>query len=482
MAGIDRFPLIIDADNSNIKELPEGDNLNLANSNINNLVNLNATGIVSASSAVISGSVTADTLSITNNGTVSGSLTVSTDLNVTGDSVLNSDVNVSGTVDANNYTVNGGPLSTLQVQSDWNESDNTSAAFIQNKPSINTINSLNDIPDVFVSTASAGEVLTYDGVSWQSQTPQGGVTLSDFSVIIDPTPSGDGFLSYNTGNGEFTFTQAEIPRTTSALTNDAGFLIEEDVLPIVSADGFIKLDDLSSVAPIAYDNVTGIISFDNTTTNFTTLNAVQSSLTLDDVTSVDNTTANDINVGAVNSSSGTSSFNDISTTSIDVVSNYTSTNGSITTINGDIEATNGSVTATNVNGDTVTASTLISTPSIATASGDITFSLPTNGDRVSISQGFFALSGIVDEASAQNGDMRYTPSGQLELYSDDIGGGIGGWQHIGGTPFNASRGIALPVFDTAGRDAIPNPQLGELILNTDTATVQLYNGVGWSSL
>ena len=40
----DRFPLIVDADNTNIKELPSGDNLDLTGSDIVNVVDVTTSG------------------------------------------------------------------------------------------------------------------------------------------------------------------------------------------------------------------------------------------------------------------------------------------------------------------------------------------------------------------------------------------------------------------------------------------------------
>ena len=46
-----RYPLVLDtADNNKIKELPNGDNLNLSGNNIVNAVNITASGVISASS------------------------------------------------------------------------------------------------------------------------------------------------------------------------------------------------------------------------------------------------------------------------------------------------------------------------------------------------------------------------------------------------------------------------------------------------
>jgi hypothetical protein len=52
----------------------------------------------------------------------------------------------------------------------------------------------------------------------------GGVALTDLSVTIDVSASGGGGLSYDSLTGIFTFSPAEIPTSTSALTNDSGYV------------------------------------------------------------------------------------------------------------------------------------------------------------------------------------------------------------------------------------------------------------------
>ena len=57
----DRYPLVVDATDSNkIKEIPNGDNLNLTGNNITGVVNVTATGTLTAQTLNISGSVTVD--------------------------------------------------------------------------------------------------------------------------------------------------------------------------------------------------------------------------------------------------------------------------------------------------------------------------------------------------------------------------------------------------------------------------------------
>jgi len=401
----DRFPLIVDALDSTIKELPQGDNLDLDNSNIVNLNDLAASGTISAAALSSTGTINADSLNITNNilaNSIVSSTSIQSDtITINNAATFNSNVAISGTVDATSYTVNGSPLSSIQIQSDWAEEDDQNPAFIFNKPQIVNINELNDIPDVFADSATAGQILEYDGFSWQATTPSSGISLNDLTVEISPTSIGEGDLSYNNLTGTFTFTRPSVPQNVSELVNDLGFVEEGDVPVVVETAGFIKLTDLSTTSPISYNSTTGEIGFDS--------NA-------------------GVNVGTLDSS--------------------------------------GAITAPQVNSAVLSNST------------DITLTPGSQTNRISISQGFLNIATIGDDSNAQNGDLRFTSDYNLEIYS----GNANVWYHIGGQGFNARRGLILPRFTTAERDAIPTPQIGETILNNDTDQLQIYDGTGWLSL
>jgi hypothetical protein len=385
----DRFPLIVDAEDSNIKELPQGDNLDLDNSNIVNLTDLTAAGTVSAEILSATVSINADSIdiadSITANSIVTTTSIQSDTITVDDTANFGSDISVTGAVDAANYTVDGSPLSSIQIQSDWTEQDDQNPAYIANKPTINNINELDDIPDVFVGSATLDQVLRYDGVTWQA------------SDVID-------------------------------------------------------LSDFSGTGPIDYNSSTGVISFDNSVTNYITLTDAKNNISFDDVTSVFNETTNEIIVGAITAEDQTSpsSFQDIEAGSINVFN--------------DIQSS------------TLSATVNVSTPTLV-SDNNITVNLGSSSNRLSISQGFLRLSEVNNSAAGEPGDIRLTNSGAIELYSSNIG--TGGWFHIGGDGFGATRGLILPFFTTAERDAISDPQPGETILNSSTNTLQVYNGVSW---
>ena len=102
-----RFPLIVDTDDGNkIKELPSGDFLDMTGSGLANLTGITLSGTLTTANATVSGT-----------------------LNVTGTAQFTS-------LDATTITINGSSISSTQVQSDFNETNDDSAAFILNKPTI----------------------------------------------------------------------------------------------------------------------------------------------------------------------------------------------------------------------------------------------------------------------------------------------------------------------------------------------------------
>ena len=107
-----RFPLIVDVDDGNkLKEIPEGDLLNLANSGIANLASLSVAGALNGATLTVTGNSTLAALSVTGNAAVTGTF------DVTGTSTLT-------TLNVTNLNVSGQSVG-AQVQSDWNENNNT---------------------------------------------------------------------------------------------------------------------------------------------------------------------------------------------------------------------------------------------------------------------------------------------------------------------------------------------------------------------
>ena len=81
------------------------------------------------------------------------------------------------------------------MQSDWNEADNTKADYIKNKPTIpaNADFSLSGLSDTDISSASAGQVLTFDGDNWvNSNIVLPSIKYEEINVTFDA--SGEGTL------------------------------------------------------------------------------------------------------------------------------------------------------------------------------------------------------------------------------------------------------------------------------------------------
>jgi hypothetical protein len=177
-----RFPLIVDTDDGNkIKELPSGDFLDMTGSGLANLTGITLSNTLTTANATISGS-----------------------LNVTGTAQFAS-------LDASTITINGSSISSTQVQSDWNETNDDSAAFILNKPTIpSSVFDLNDFRFAAQEGAN-GDTLQLtkpsgDPSSWSirfSASAGGGLQYGDLSARVGDE-NGTGNLSYNSGNGEFT--------------------------------------------------------------------------------------------------------------------------------------------------------------------------------------------------------------------------------------------------------------------------------------
>ena len=79
-------------------------------------------------------------------------------------------------------------------------------------------------------TITTGHVLKWDGTTWgpapdSTSTSGSGIALTDISVVKpNPTPSGNGDLTYNDVSGQFTFLPPNVPQNLSQLNNDVGFI------------------------------------------------------------------------------------------------------------------------------------------------------------------------------------------------------------------------------------------------------------------
>jgi hypothetical protein len=506
-----RFPLVIDTEGTaQIKEIPAGDNLDFTSVGISNLTSLSVAGSLSGGSLTITGNTTLNNASIGGTLGVSGAATMAA---------------ISATsIDASSFTVSGQPLSSIQVQSDWNVSNSADPAFIRNKPSFSTVVELDDLADVNIVSLLNGQVLAFDGPSgeWRNTAPSGGISLTSLSVISNPA-SGNGSLVYDNSTGVFEFTPANVPTLTSQLTNDASFT----TLAAVASAGYLLKTGLtvSTASPagngsLSYNDTNGIFSFTpalvptavsqlSNDANYTTLAAVDSAgylldgdvlstgritrtvaggqvtLGFDDVglltaevdnlqsvTDRSNVTTNTITAASFDASDllGTSNFQALDAVSI--------TFGTLSSTNGNITLTNGSITTTtgNINTNIITATELIS-PDISNT-GDVTIS-PSNGFRTKLGLTLNMAWNVVPDAIPQVGDIWHNGE-TLAVYVKDDGLNGGSpdnpaWIYFGA---GAPRGFLLPIFDTAGRNAL-TPAPGETILNVSTQKLEIWNGSSW---
>ena len=509
-----RFPLIVDADTNAIKEIPAGDNLDFTSVGIANLQTLSVAGSISGAGLSVTGNITTDAdisavgnISSTGNITSTGSLSVGGTASVTGAFSVtglssmgainaSSNVTVNGTVDASNYTVSGQPLSSIQVQSDWNVADSNSAAFIRNKPSLAvTINRLADILDVFADYPADGtitnKIIQWDGFSWQGiDTPSsGGITTI---ATETGTASGQGSITAAVVGGTATLTYN--PPTAigiGAATSNQGILADSAVQPgaglqVLSnvTTRYTSFDDIQVSDPLTKTPISGnqfSIGFDNAAPGAGFLTA--ESDTLASVTARGALTTTAITVPSIvaNSASVASEFQNLEALGITVgATGISSTNGGITLTNGSITASNGTISAGTITGtNQVNTTGFMSTPLISNTAGDFTLQANATG-RVQITQGYFKLPNNASRpATGETGDLHW--NGQvLEMYTADDGGTNAGWLHLAGDSSAAQRGFIVPNFTTTERNAL-TPAPGEMILNSTTFQLEIYTGptFGW---
>ena len=469
-----RFPLIVDTDDGNrIKEMPQGDLLDMTGSGIANLTTLS-----------VGGSLTANSLSVSTNATISQTLSV------TGNTSLASNLDVSGTttlasVAADSLTVNGESI-IAQVQSDWEETNIASAAFILNKPDLSNIGieTLDDIGDVFVADATVGQVLTYDGVSWQADDVASSGTGIN-SVVTNP-PSGTGSLLWNAVSGVLTYTPPSVPTTLQSLSNDPGgdpgtyyadvnyltdnqFMQPTD-LQIGGTADFTRSVDVNGVVTLQWNNNTGYITIADAGLTLD-LVATNNGLTSADIETSGTMTA-DVFVQAAGSTLA-NSFPKIDTEEISVLTSITGTGGAGITMPGTIQGS--TLTGETVNATTTANINLlnVTTGVIQNTSGDLQLETGTGG-AVRIEDGLLRI-GITASlpASPQNGDIVFDGT-TMYYYVLDTGEGSAGFVSM---PSSYSPyGLNLPTQDGT---TPANPVTGSMFYDINDSKVKVYNGTSW---
>jgi hypothetical protein len=466
-----RFPLIIDtADGNKIKELPIGDNLNLENSGIINLSSLNVAGAFSSGSLSIG-----STLSVTTNTSIGGTLAVNGTSTLTGNVNAGGNVVVTGNVSAATITLAGSSLQ-LPVQSDWTETNNTSLAFIRNKPSSFAPDSLDDIGDVFVSDAVVGDVLSYDGVSWQASPPAGGIALTDLSVTTN-TASGSGSLLYNNSTGVFTFTPPVVPTAVSQLTNDSGYT----TLAIVESQNYLQTGDVLSSGRITRSVASNQVTLGFSDTGLLTTVSVSGNISGNGTGASPIVLNDNISLGIINatSTSTASTFKDVTLDNLTFGVGLNTTNGTITSTNGNITATNGTITGANL-----VATTALSTASILNTSGSITLTPNTSvilAAPVTVNQGL-TFANFIPGSPTPGTIWSNTFAVYFRSTDNGEGGGVDKTFVLGGpgTGVAGQPGMIIPQFETA--DAPASPTTGEMYFDLGTSVARMWDGSTWRNL
>ena len=288
-----RYPLVLDETTGRLRELPNGDDLNLAGNNITGLIALTTTGGITVGGSInVSGESNADVLQAT-----TGNITT---INAT-------------TLDASTITIDGEPLSATQVQSDFNEDDITDPAHILNRPLIpqdiadltddsgllvggeidyNDLLNLPFIPTDLQDLSDNNALLPDDLTDLTDNSNLLKETFTDLTDAPDTyTGQGNKLLAVNSGETSLGFVgAAELTFISSQITNALGFTPYNGN---TNPNDYINRTAISGVGDISYNEGTGEISFNNATGYLTT-----ESDTLDTVTTRGGSTTNNITAGS----------------------------------------------------------------------------------------------------------------------------------------------------------------------------------------
>ena len=465
-----RFPLVVDTDDGNrLKELPAGDNLNLDGAGIANLTTL---GVASLS---------------TNTLTASGNTT------------LGGDLGVNGTITVTNLVVNGDTVG-AQVQSDWNETDTDSLAFILNKPDLDNlqINTLNDVDDVqYEGIPQDDQVLRWFNGRWRNLTLDiNQVTPAEIrDAVFQPSPGIDVIDNPPSGRGQIRF--GKDPADTleygriiytppaalisgdniSELNNDELYVNAEFLTTIDGAGAkYVKSNDVLGFGRLVATIVNGQVQL---TFDETGLLTVESD-TLQTVTDRGSSTTNALEADAFNqtpTSTTTNTLKDVSVENLDVLLSITATNATFTTTNGNINATNGAVNANNVNvSQTLDAQFITGATNISNTTGDMELTTPA-GSRVDITSGRLRIGATtMPPASPELGEIVFDGS-TFYAQVNDIGNGSPG--AVAFPAYYSILPLQVPTFTNADLAALTQNLPGMIVFNVDNTRLEVYNGSNW---
>lgn len=283
-----RFPIVLDADSGRLRELPSGDNLELTGNNITGLLSLTTSGGITVGGTLnVSGTANADTVQATN-------ATVTT-------------------LNATTILIGGQPISSTQVQSDFNENNTLSAAFIKNKPAIpedvadltddqnllaggfsGDYNDLTNLPSIpsDIQELSDNNNLIPDDVS--DLTDNTNLFVSSFTDLDDTADNYTGqankLIVVNSGATGIGFTgQDELAITSGQVTGALGYTPYDGA---TNSNNYINAGFLNGTGDITYNETTGEISFNNASGYLTS-----EADTIDSVSGRGGTTTNNISVG-----------------------------------------------------------------------------------------------------------------------------------------------------------------------------------------
>jgi hypothetical protein len=153
-----------------------------------------------------------------------------------------------------NISVSGEISSTITQYTDTDADARISAA------------SIDDLNDVIIGTPSAGQILTYDGVSWVNGT---GLSLSSLSVT---SSTGDGSLSYDNSNGQFTYTGPGVSDYRAAFSGGTGVTITAGSIAIGQEVGTTDTVSFAGLSTTGNVTVGGNLTVSGTTTTINSTN------------------------------------------------------------------------------------------------------------------------------------------------------------------------------------------------------------------